>query len=307
VDSPVFPLIAVWGALATAVALTYLLLSGAAAGAVRLLDRHRRPVSRPGENIRHALKLTNGRLHRHGTAMLLAGVSFMLLAGFGDRDWWPELSLRVWVVCILGLLVPQVYGVIKFVQLAAYRRRLVQLLRLHEGLAARLAEAQRRGYRVHYAVSVAGACIDAVATGPNGIYALHIVAPPRGSHAAQLRSDGLQFQPGEQLRSVGLTARTVADLQREIGTATGVRALVQPVLVVPGCRINRGDDTSTLVVNLEACVSFVGWRNPDAFLMDDELRRIDEWLAQQTVLRDRAARSAAAESLGEVIRRPALI
>ena len=95
------------------------------------------------------------------------------------------------------------------------------------------------------------------------------------------------FNRVSTLRSVGLTARTVADLQREIGTgdrragpgAAGARGA--------GLPHQRGDDSSALVVNLEACVSFVGWRNSDAFLMEDEVRRIDEWLTQQSVVRTR--------------------
>jgi hypothetical protein len=41
--------------------------------------------------------------------------------------------------------------------------------------------------------------------------------------------------------------------------------------------------------------------------MDDELRQVDEWLGGQTVARDRAARHAAAATLGNAVRRPALV
>ncbi len=295
--------------MATAVSLIYLLLASSLAGLARIATARQQQllIARPGEAVRRALNLTNGRLQRHGTAMLLFAVSFGLLVLLGDRGWWPEQSARVWLVIVLSLLVPAIYGLIKLVQLAAYRHRLVSLLRLHESLAARLIEAQRRGYRVHYAVTVGKACIDAVATGPNGIYALHLVMPPPAAHAAQLRGEGLQFQPQEQYREVRPALNAIAGLQRDIAAATGVRSPVQAVLVVPDCRINRGDDESALVLNLDSCVSFVGWRNPDAFLMDDELRQVDEWLGGQTVARDRAARHAAAATLGNAVRRPALV
>lgn len=302
-------MLAAWGAVATAVALAYLLIAASLAGFSRWLDaRSRRtPVSRPGEAVRRALKRTNGRLQRHGTAILLFAVSLLLLLSLGDRSWWPTFSSRVWVVMLVGLLVPQVYGLVKLAQLMAYRQRLIRLLRLHEALAARLVEAQMRGYRLSFAVPVANAVVDAVATGANGVYAIHIVVPPAGANAAQLRSDGLHFQPGGQVHTVSPAFDAMAALQREIASATGVRSLVQPVLVVPDCRINRGDDESALVVKLESCVSFVGWRNPDAFLMEDELARIDAWLADQTIERDRGARDAAAITLGNAVRRPALV
>jgi hypothetical protein len=302
-------MLATWGGVATAVALAYLLFAAPAVGVARWLHYRgqRATVSRPGEAVRRALEQTNGRLQRHGTAILLFVVSLSLLLLLGDRAWWPTFSSRVWVVLLLGQLVPQVYGMVKLVQLLAYRRRLIRLLRLHEALAARLAEAQMRGYRMRYAVPSGQAVIDAVATAPNGVYAMHIVVPPAGANAAQLRSDGLHFHPGGQVYAVKPAFDAMAVLQREIAAATGVRSLVQPVLVVPDCRVNRGDDDSALVVKLESCVSFVGWRNPDAFLMEDELARVDAWLADQTIERDRAARDAAEITLGNAVRRPALV
>jgi hypothetical protein len=305
----VLPMLAAWGAVATAVALVYLLIAAAAAGLGRWLDaRNRRtPVSRPGEAVRRALKRTNGRLQRHGTAILLFTVSLGLLLLLGDRSWWPQFSSRVWLVMLIGLLVPQGYAMVKLAQLATFRQRLVRLLRLHEALGARLVEAQMRGFRLRYAVTVARSVIDVVATGSSGIYAIHVVVPPAGANAAQLRSDGLHFQPGGEVRPIRPAFDAMAALQRDIAAATGVRALVQPVLVVPDCRINRGDNDTALVVALESCVSFVGWRNPDAFLMDDELARVDAWLADQTIERDRQARDAAEITLGNAVRRPALV
>ena len=302
-------MLSAWGAVATAVALVYLLIAASLAGLGRWLDARSRSatVSRPGEAVRRALEQTNGRLQRHGTAILLFTVSFVLLLLLGDRSWWPAFSTRVWVVMLVGLLVPQVYGLVKLAQLVAYRQRLIRLLRLHEALAARLVEAQMRGYRLSFAVPVVNSVVDVVATGADGVYAIHIVVPPAGANAAQLRSDGLHFHPGGQVHTVSPAFDAMAALQREIASATGVRSLVQPVLVVPDCRINRGDDETALVVKLESCVSFVGWRNPDAFLMEDELARIDAWLADQTIERDRGARDAAAITLGNAVRRPALV
>lgn len=308
-ESSVLPMLAAWGAVATAVALLYLLVAAMAAGLARWLGARvrRRPVSRPGEAVRRALKRTNGRLQRHGNAILLFAVSLALLLMLGDRSWWPQFAPRVWVVLLVGLLLPQLYGLVKLLQLMAFRQRLVRLLRLHEALGARLVEAQMRGYRLRYAVTVASSVIDVIATGVNGIYAIHVVVPPAGANAAQLRSDGLHFQPGGEVRALSPAFEAMAALQREIAAATGVRSLVQPVLVVPDCRINRGDDDSALVVALESCVSFVGWRNPDAFLMEDELARVDAWLADQTIERDRDARDAAEITLGNAVRRPALV
>ena len=76
---------------------------------------------------------------------------------------------------------------------------------------------------------------------------------------------------------------------------------------MPGCRVLNGDNGRCLVVNRETCVSFVGWRNTSAFLMEDEVERIDDWLSGQSIGKDRAARRAATATLGNAIPPPALV
>ncbi len=308
-DFSVLSVIAGSGAVATAVALSYLLLANifALLGRFQTHRRRRGQAPRPGEVVRLALESTEGRLHRHATASLLFAVSFGLLVLLGDRSWLPDQSTRVWVVVLLALLVPQVYGLFKFVQLARYRQRLSSLLHLQEEMASRLVEAQLRGNRIHYAVATGGVYIDAVVTGTNGVYALRLVAPPAGSNAVQLRSGRLGFQPSQQALPMTSFMNAIGDLQREIGMATGVGVLVQPVIIAPGCRVNLGDDDSALVVNLDSCVSFVGWKNPKAFIMEEEVRLIDEWLAGHAAKPNRAARQVAAATLGNSVPRPVLV
>ncbi|MGI9329686.1 MAG: hypothetical protein ACR2QB_03135 [Gammaproteobacteria bacterium] len=303
------PAFAVFAALAATVAFVYLGCASLAAWIAGLLRqrRQRGRVSRPGEAVRSVLAGTDARLRRLGNALLLFISGSLLLSVFGERGWWSDLPLRLWAILAVGLLVLFGFAMVRLQQLVAYRWRLLRLLEMHEDVALRLTEAQMRGNRVHFAVPAGGTCIDNVVTGPNGIYALRILPPPPGAQSVSLENNYLNFEPGGERFDLARTFATSRALAKVIEQDLDVRALIQPVVIVPGCRISSGNDGRCLVVNRDTCVSFVGWRNSSAYLMEDEIERIDEWLSAQTVSRDRETRRAAAATLGNAVPPPALV
>jgi len=309
VDFYYLPAFAVFAALAATVAFAYLGCASLAAWIGGVLRRRRRRgrVSRPGEAVRAVLAGTDARLRRLGTALLLFTSGSFLLSVFGERGWWADLPLRLWAILAVGLLVLLGFAVVRLQHLTAYRWRLLRLLEVHEDVAVRLSEAQMRGNRVHFAVPAGGTCVDTVVTGPNGIYALRILPAPPGAESVALENDQLNFEPGGERFDLARTFATSRALAKEIDQATGIRALVQPVVIVPDCRISSGDDGRCLIVNRDTCVSFVGWRNSSAFLMEDETARIDEWLSDRTVSRDRDTRRAAKATLGNAVPPPAMV
>ncbi len=309
VDLYYLPAFAVYAAIATATALAYLGLATVAAWGFALYHRRRlraRP-SQPGAAVRSVLSDADGRLRRHTTAMLLFVVGACLLSVFGERGWWADLPLRLWAVLVAGLAILHGYGVVRLVQLIRYRARLCRLLDLQQDLHARLHEAQARGYRLHHAVPAGDFCIDTVVTGENGIYALRILLPPPGAEDAVLRDGRLTFGPNEQVMNIVPALAGARVLGRELQEATGLAVAVQTVLIVPGCRTESGADQNCLLVNLETCGSFVGWRNDTGFLMADDRRRIDAWLAERASRPDRASRNAVRATLGEAIPPPVLV
>lgn len=309
VDLYYLPAFAVYAAIATATALAYLGLATVAAWGFALYHRRRlraRP-SQPGAAVRSVLSDADGRLRRHTTAMLLFVVGACLLSVFGERGWWADLPLRLWAVLVTVLVILHGYGVVRLVQLIRYRARLCRLLDLQQDLHARLHEAQARGYRLHHAVPAGDFCIDTVVTGENGIYALRILLPPPGAENAVLRDGRLTFGPDEQVMNIVPALAGARVLGRELQEATGLAISVQTVLIVPGCRTESGADQNCLLVNLETCGSFVGWRNDTGFLMADDRRRIDAWLAERASRPDRASRNAVRATLGEAIPPPVLV
>lgn len=291
-----------YAVIAAAVALLYLAATRLLRAAGDYLYRRRRVLRRqPGEAVRRELRANGKRLATHLNACLLAAVVFGLLVVLGRRGWWPDWSLRIWVTLAVLLLVPQAYALVKLVLLLVRRWRLLRLLGLHDAVAERLGEAQLRGNRVHYAVPSDAGYIDAVVVGGNGLYALLLVPTPRGSEAVSLAGGQLRFEPGGQLQAVEPFRQAIRALARNVEAGTGRAVVVQTVLVVPDCRIDAVDDPTLLLVNLPACVSFVGWRNPAAFLMDEEVRAVDAWLATGHPGRDPAG-SGAVQALDQTRR-----
>ena len=81
-------------------------------------------------------------------------------------------------------------------------------------------------------------------------------------------------------------------LGKELQAATGQTLTVHTVLVVPGCRTESAEDQTCLLINLDTCGSFIGWRNSAGCLMEDDRRPIDKWLDERSRRPDRAARRA---------------
>ena len=302
------PAFAVYAGIATSTALAYLGLSTVASWLVALMRRKEQRARRPqpGAAVRSILAEADYRLRRHSTALLLFVVCALLLSIFGERGWWVDLPLRLWAVLAAALVILQGYALVRLVQLLRYRTRLRDLLDHHEEMHARLADAQARGYRLHHAVPAGDLCIDTVVTGENGIFALSLVRPPPGAETAELKDGRLTFGPEKKVTNIVPALAAARVLGKELQAATGQTLTVHTVLVAPGCRTQSAEDQTCLLINLDTCVSFIGWRNSAGFLMDDDRRPIDKWLDERSRRPDRAARRAVRATLGEAIPPPVL-
>lgn len=279
-DAGLLPAYVVFSLIALNIAFAYLV----GVASVRRLSafawrRRRRLRLEPGEPVRRKLLRNGRRLAGHWHAVLLGLVVFACLALLGQRGWWPDWSPRFWATLAILLLIPQAYGAAKLFELLRDRWRLAQLLQLHDAVAARLGEAELRGNRLHFAVPTEAGPADVVVIGPNGLYLLLLVPPPAGSETVCLCEGRLHFEPGPVSLSTAPMRAVGEAMRKSIAQSTGRRITVQTVLIVPGCQVLPGEDHDLLVVNLPSCISFVGWRNPQACLMDDEIRDIDAWIA----------------------------
>lgn len=310
-ELPWLPAYTVFTSISLAVAAAYLLLCWIAlhAGGVARRFRPMKTAScRPGEVIHQALKITGRRLDQFRTAALVFAVAMLMLTLFGRIGWWPAYPQWVYVLAGIATTAMQGFGVAKIVQLVRYRIRLSRLLDKHVAMSRRLAEAQLRGNRVYHSVPVGDAIIDNVIVGPNGVYSVHLVPSPHEScSSVSLVNGNLLFQPADQRHDLRPYHRNNGKLADALGKVVGCRVTVLPVIVVPDCQIQPSAETLPMVASLESCMAFVGWKDPRAFLMNDELDEINRWLDRQSLDDCNGSMRAVVSYLDPQVMRPALV
>jgi len=57
---------------------------------------------------------------------------------------------------------------------------------------------------------------------------------------------------------------------------------------------------------MESCTAFVGWKNKNAFLMDDDIEKINDWLSRQVLEHQPRSGRQLADCLDGQVNRPAL-
>jgi hypothetical protein len=310
-DYSFLPAYAVFSSIALAVALAYLSLCSLAMLTSRVVQHFRpaRPAScRPGEIIHQALRITGRRAEQFRTATLVFAVAMLMLTAFGRLGWWPEAQLWIFVAIAVVATGLQLFGMAKLVQLARYRLRLSGLLDKHVSMARRLAEAQLRGNRVYHSVRVGDAIIDNVIVGPNGVYAIGMFpAPVANCESVSLVSGELVFEPGGIRVSLQQYRRAVRTLSKSLGGGIGSKVIALPVIVVPDCVIASSHETLPMLVSLESCMSFIGWKETRAFLMDDEVDSINRWLDRHALEAPHGSMRAVTGYLDRRVARPALV
>lgn len=298
-------------AVALTVSLSYLAIAALVAAAKAFLAGFRRvrPVSRrPGEIVHQALKITGRRWDQYRTAALLFVASILLLMIFGRRDWWADMSLSLHVAIAAALLLILGFGVVKMIQLARYRIRLAKLLDTHITVAQRLVEAQLRGNRIYHSVPIGKGIVDNLVLGSNGIYTVQLFPVPENRYESVCAEPGsLTFQPGDINCDLSRHKHQTTLMARALSQLVGSSVTVLPVIVVPDCNIKPSSVDRPLLVSMESCTAFIGWKDPAAFLMDEEIAEIDRWLSTRVSGKPFRSLQAVAGVLDAQIARPALV
>ena len=306
-----FPVYIFFIAVALTVSLSYLTISSLVAATHGLVARfgRARPISRrPGEVVHQALKITGRRWDQYHTAGLLFLASILPLLVLGRRDWWANMSIGLLVAIAASLLFIFGFGVAKMIQLARYRIRLSNLLDTHNAVAHRLVEAQLRGNRVYYSVPIGKTIIDNLIVGSNGVYSVNLLPPPDNQcESVHAIAGGLVFQPGDINCDLRKLKHQNTLLTRALSRSVGSQITVLPVLVVPDCCIEATSVEVPLLVSMESCTAFLGWKNAGAFLMDEEVEEINRWLSTLEFEKSPRSLQALADVLDAQIERPALV
>ena len=94
-----------------------------------------------------------------------------------------------------------------------------------------------------------------------------------------LTRGSLSFGPDQVAFGLQPVTKAFAGLAKELGRTVGHPIKVVPTLIVPGCKVAASDEERFLLTNEQNCVTLVGWKDSEAYLMDDEIARIAQWLS----------------------------
>jgi hypothetical protein len=301
-----------YAAIGLAIAVAYILTATVFAGLAALI-RSRRPgrvrtLHQPGAFVRRELERTDRRFHRHGTAALLFCTCLGLLFALGQRDLWADMPMLAAAAIATITVATGIYASVKCLQLRAYRSRLRALLDIDLEVAQRLDLVQLRGHRLFHSVPVGDRVIDHVIVGATGVFAAQLMVPTRsGAVSASLERGHLLFGPDHGQYSLQPATESFARLAKELGRAVGHPVKVIPTLITPECNTMTVDDDRYLLLNARNCVTLVGWKDSTAFLMDDEIAKISEWLATRCQDQPRAFWRVATRTPHACISRPAFV
>jgi hypothetical protein len=135
--------------------------------------------------------------------------------------------------------------------------------------------------RVFHDVATPTGVVDHVLVGPGGIYAVNVVA-----HRAMRRenvelADGeLHFRPDGRTIPIADIASKTTRLEQEFRDLLKNAVRVRSVIAVPGWHADSQSSEGHLVVNERTLPMLRGWRDEADYLMDEDVRTLQQHLTQ---------------------------
>lgn len=135
--------------------------------------------------------------------------------------------------------------------------------------------------RLFHDVRCGAGVIDNVIVGRNGIYAVNVIAiKSRKDNNVTLRGDKLSF-PGNKAVSIARCGVKSDQLAKEIGKLLKHQVRVRTVIVVPGWEVDSQASENYLVVNERNLTMLTGWKDPNAFLMNEDVDAVQNMLTER--------------------------
>jgi hypothetical protein len=196
-----------------------------------------------------------------------------LLSGLPD---WQLLAMST-VVAVAGL-----YGLYRLVRVASQRRKIEFIRNANMATGHCLQRLTGSQNRLFHDVPCAAGIIDNVIVGPQGIYAISVIAKKPGrDKRVRLNGERLSFAPGKVAVSVADCGKAALQLASELGQPLGHAIRVRPVVVVPGWEIDAQSSDDYLVVNERNVSMLRGWKNQQEYLMNEDVEEIQKLLTSR--------------------------
>jgi len=195
-----------------------------------------------------------------------------------------DLPSWVWIVCSVLLVGASLYLPYEAFKLRSARKKLAYSRDAHMAIGHALLRTVGMGNRVFYHVRTNGTVVDNVVVGQKGIFAVNVFAlPPPKRKRPTVRFDGtyLDFGGVRISRQVAETIKRAKGLARDLTKVCGHPVMVRSVIALPGWNVESPRTDSLLLVNEKNVVMLTGWTHADAYLMDDDVDKICNHLADQ--------------------------
>ncbi len=133
--------------------------------------------------------------------------------------------------------------------------------------------------RVFHDVVTPEGVVDHLIVGPGGIYAINVVAHrAMRRESVQLADSELRFKPDSRRISIADIAAKTTRLEQEFRDLLRNSVRVRSVIAVPGWHADTQSSDGHLVVNERTLPMLRGWRDEADYLMDEDVRTLQQHL-----------------------------
>ncbi|MGD8379696.1 MAG: nuclease-related domain-containing protein [Gammaproteobacteria bacterium] len=238
----------------------------------------------PGQHYRLRVEALQELIALYGSAAMAWLATFAVSLVLAPA--WPWGAGIGWVWFLLGLLllIPPGFAFHRLWQLVRDRAALVFVRDANIAIGHALQRTAIHGYRALHNVARPGGIIDHILIGANGVFVIQVVARrlprKRGDEAVVVHEGGmLRFGTEKVVRPLGAARASARWLAEVLEPVTGHPMVVRTVIAIPGWRIRAQNPEGHLVVNEKNLMMVTGWTQPDAYLMNEDVARIQQQLS----------------------------
>lgn len=238
-----------------------------------------------GQRQHQALAVRDRQLLSGSTSfliLLLVSLAWFLIPPAGTSG-----GLPIWALILILILELGVLGAAGYLLFLLYRSRQPLLFDTwaRKAVGHALQRTALRGFWTVHDVRENDRTLDHVVVGPTGVFLLSVVVRvpepgPEGSPVAILQQGALHLGDEKLSQPLASALRNCRWLSEHLYGIVGHEIPVRSVLVVPGWSVRREGENSHLLVNERNVAMFTGWKQDDAYLMKEDMAKIQAELAR---------------------------
>jgi hypothetical protein len=225
------------------------------------------------------------KLRREQTIYLSAALVFAVIFGvtflFPPEGLFDELP-RWQLILVLALFgAAAIYTPYRLVRIILKKRHLAFVRDANMATGHALQKLNSNQNRLFHDVPTGAGVIDNVVVGRHGIYAVSVVPrKPIKNNEVSLRGDRLTFSDKKVMSVARIGVKTEA-LSKEISKRLGHNLRIRTVVVVPGWEVDSQASEAYLAVNERNLTMLTGWKDPNDFLMNEDVDTVQNMLTER--------------------------